>query len=194
MGVFERFPNYIEMLIYALDLSLALILLFFMPSAMTEKKLRKGLQYLDKDNDKAAQYLEEYLESNMITDNERKSALRILGVAHHKRGDDKGAIRCLRDALEGQEKDNDVKAEILGAMGIVYSESGEYQKAVEYFDKTFEVLFSMSKAHIDKTILVQVVSTYIKAGQKEKAIMIYDRLIMISGFKRDKKVEELLGI
>jgi tetratricopeptide (TPR) repeat protein len=194
LEVFEPLPDYIETLIYALDLSIAIILLFFMPSSMAEKKLNKGLKYLDKDNDKAAHYLEEYLDSRMLTDSERKTAMRILGVAHHKRGDDEGAIHYLNKALEGHSRDNDLKVEILGAMGIIYSESGEYQKAVEQFDKTFEILFAMSKAHIDKTILMQVINTYIKAGQKEKAVIIYDRLLLIRGFKRDTRVEELLGI
>jgi len=193
-GMFEALPGYIQTLILVLDLSIAVILSAFMPSAMADRKFNKGLKLLDKDNDKAAKYLKEYLDSNTLSDIDRKHALRILGVAHHKRGDDVKAIECLNEALEGQERDNDLKVEILGAMGIIYSESGEYQKAVEQFDKTFEIIFAMSKAHIDRSIMRQVVSTYIEAGQKEKAILIYDRLQMIRGFKRDKKIEELLGI
>jgi tetratricopeptide (TPR) repeat protein len=165
-----------------------------MPSTMLQKKLNKGLKYLDKDNDKAVQYFEDYLDSKMLTEDERKTALRILGVAHHKRGNDEGAIQYLNKALEGHNEDNDLKVEILGAMGIIYSESGEYQKAVELFDKTFDLIFAMSKAHIDKTTLMQVINAYIEVGQKEKAVLIYDRLLMIRGFKRDTRVEELLGI
>lgn len=194
IGAFESLPDYLRTLILVLDLSTAVILSSFMPSAMADRKFNKGLKLLDKDNDKAAQYLQEYADSKTLSDTDRKHALRILGVAHHKRGDDKKAISCLGQALEGHERDNDLKVEILGAIGIIYSEAGEYQKAVEHFDRTFEIIFAMSKAHIDKSILMQVVSTYIKAGQKEKAVMIYDRLLMIHGFKRDKRVEELLGI
>lgn len=193
-GMFESMPGYLQTFIRVLDISTAVILAYFTPSAMADRKFNKALRLLDKDNDRAALYLEEYLDSRMISENDRKHALRILGVAHHKRGDDEKAINCLNKALEEQEKDNDLKVEILGAMGIIYSESGNYQKAVEQFDKTFEVIFSISKAHIDKSILMQVINTYIKAGQKEKAIMIYDRLLMIRGFKRDRRVEELLGI
>lgn len=192
--VFEPLPDRLETLILSLDVSASVILSWFMPSSMADRKLNKGLKYLDKDSDKAAMYLQEYLESKTLSDSDRKNALRILGVAHHKRGDDEGAIICLKHALEGTDKDNDLKVEILGAMGIIYSESGEYQKAVEHFDRTFNIIFSMSKAHIDKAVLIQVINTYIKAGQKEKAIMLYDRLLMIRGFKRDKRVEELLDI
>ncbi len=194
MDVLELLPDYLEALILALGLSLVVILTWFMPSSMIQKKLDKALKYLDKDNDKAAHYLEDYLDSKMLTENERKTALRILGVAHHKRGDDEGAIHYLNKALEGHDEDNDLKVEILGAMGIIYYESGEYQKAVEQFNKTFDIIFAMSKAHIDKTTLVQVINAYIEAGQKEKAVLIYDRLLMIRGFKRDMRVEELLGI
>jgi tetratricopeptide (TPR) repeat protein len=194
MDIFEALPENLQTLIFALNLSIIVILIFFMPSTMVQKKLNKGLKYLDKDNDKAAHYLEEYLDSRMLSASERKTALRILGVAHHKRGDDQGAIHYLSKALEGHGEDNDLKVEILGAMGIIYSESGEYQKAVEHFDRTFDLIFAMSKAHIDKTILIQVIKAYIEAGQKEKAVLIYDRLLMIRGFKRDIKVEELLGI
>lgn len=192
--IFEPLPDSLETFIISLDVSLAVILSWFMPSSMLDRKLYKGLKYLDKDSDKAVRYLQEYLDSKMLSDSDRKNALRILGIAHHKRGDDEGAIRCLNQALEGHDKDNDLKVEILGAMGIIYSESGEYQKAVEHFDKTFDVMFAMSKAHIDKTVMILVMSTYIKAGQKEKAQLIYDRLMMIRGFRRDKRVEELLDI
>ena len=193
-GVFEPLSDYLETLIRVLSLSATVILSWFMPSSMADRKLNKGIRLLDKDNDRAAQYLEEYLDSKTLSDSDRKNALRILGVAHHKRGDDERAIRCLNQALEGHEKDNDLKVEILGAMGLIFSESGEYQKAVEHFDRAFETIFAMSKAYIDKAVLIQVVNTYIKAGQKEKAVMIYDRLLIIRGFKRDKRVEELLGI
>lgn len=193
-GVFDALPAYLQTLIRVLDISSAVILSAFMPSAMADRKFNKALKLLDKDTDKAAQYLEEYLDSKMLSENDRKQALRILGVAHHKRGDDEKAIRCLSQALVEQERDNDLKVEILGAMGIIYSESGNYQKAVEQFDKTFEIIFAISKAHIDKSILMQVIDTYIKAGQKEKAVIIYDRLLMIRGFKRDERIEELLGI
>lgn len=192
-GIFEALPDRLETLIISLDLSAAVILLWFMPSAMAERKLKKGLKYLEKDSDKAVRCFEEYLDSKMHTEIERKNALRILGIAHHKRGDDKNAIHCLNQALEGQEKDNDLKVEILGAMGIIFSEAGEYQKAVEHFDRAFEIIFSMSRAYIDKNVLVQVMYTYIKAGQKEKAAAIYDRLLMIRGFKRDRRLEKLLN-
>jgi tetratricopeptide (TPR) repeat protein len=192
--LFEPLPDRLETLIISLNISAAVILLWFMPSSIAERKLTKGLNYLDKNNDKAYKYIEGYMNSKMLTDSERKNALRILGVAHHKRGDDKEAINCLNHALLGNDRDNDQKVEILGALGIIYSEAGEYQKAVEYFDKTFEIIFSISKANIADTTIVQVVNTYIKAGQEEKAVRIYDRLLMIQGFKRDKIVEELLDI
>lgn len=192
--VFEPLSDWLETLIISLDVSAAVILLWFMPSSRAERRLKKGLKYLDRDNDKATRYIEGYLNSKMLTDNEKKNAMRILGVAHHKRGDDESAINYLNQALEGNYKDNDLKVEILGAMGIIYSESGEYQKAAEYFDRTFDIIFATSKANIINTTLIQVVNTYIKAGKKEKAVLIYDRLLMISGFKRDKTVEELLDI
>lgn len=192
--VFELQPKYLKTIIVTVDASLAVILSWFMPSSIADRKLNKGLKLLDKDNDKAAKYLEEYLDSKMLSDSERKNILRILGVAHHKRGNDEEAIRFLNQALEGHDRDNDLKVEILGAIGIIYTESGEYQKAVEQFDKTFDIIFAISKAYIDKTVLIQVVNAYIKAGQKEKAVSIYDRLLLIRGFKRDKRVEELLDI
>lgn len=190
----EPLPDWLETLIITAGLSLTVILLWFMPSAIADRKVSKGLKYLDKDNDKAARYFEDYLDSRLLSESERKNTLRILGVVHHKRGNDEEAIRCLTQALEGHGRDNDLKVEILGAMGMIYSESGEYQKAVEHFDRTFDVIFSMSRAHIDKTALFLAVNTYIKAGRKEEALIIYDRLLMIHGFKRDKRVEELLGI
>jgi len=193
-GAFEALPDRSEALIITADVSIVVILLWFMPSSMAERKVKKGIKYLDRDNDKAVRYLEGYLDSKMLTFDERKNALRILGVAHHKRGDDEAAINCLNQALEGNYQDNDLKVEILGAMGVIYSEAGEYQKAADCFDRTFEIIFAMSKANIDKAIFVQVINTYIKTGQKEKALMIYDRLLMIRGFKRDKRVEELLDI
>jgi tetratricopeptide (TPR) repeat protein len=192
--LFEPLPNKLETLIISLDISAAVILLWFMPSSIAERRLIKGLNYLDKNNDKAFKHIEGYMNSKMLTDSERKNALRILGVTHHKRGDDKEAINCLNNALLGNDRDNDQKVEILGALGIIYSEAGEYERAVEYFDKTFEIIFSISKANIDDTTLMKVVNTYIKAGQEGKAVRIYDRLLMIQGFKRDKIVEELLDI
>ena len=193
-GLFEHLPEELKRFIITGDVSMVVILLWFMPSTMAERRLKKGLEYLDRDNDKAVRYIEAYLDSKMLTLNERKHALRVLGVAHHKRGDDAAAIKCLTMALEGNYKDNDLKVEILGAMGVIYSESGEFQKAAECFDRTFEIMFAMSKANIDKAIFIQVINTYIKTGQKEKALMIYDRLLMIQGFTRDKRVEEILGI
>jgi len=192
--VFEPMPDYLETIIIALATSALIIASWFMPSKIAERKLNKGLRLLDKDSDKAVRYLKEYLDFKMLSDIERRNALRILGVAHHKRGDDEEAIHCLTQALEGQDRDNDLKVETLGAIGIIYSEAGEYQKAVEHFDRTFDIIFAMSKAHIDKSIMLQVVNAYIKAGKKEKAVLIYDRLLMIRGFKRDRRVEELLDI
>ncbi|HOE56873.1 MAG TPA: tetratricopeptide repeat protein [Bacillota bacterium] len=192
--LFEPLPRGLETMIISLNVSLTVILLWFMPSSRAERILRKGLRYMDRDNDKAVQYLKEYLDSKMLMDSERKNALRILGVAHHKRGDDEAAIENLQQALEGNDKDNDLKAEVLGAMGVIYSESGEYQKAVEYFDRTFEILFSVSRANVDNTTLILVMNTYIKADQKEKAVQIYDRLSMIRGFKRSRMVEKMLDI
>lgn len=192
--LFEPLPRRLETMIISLNVSLTVILLWFMPSSRAERILRKGLRYMDRDNDKAVQYLKEYLDSKMLMDSERKNALRILGVAHHKRGDDEAAIENLQQALEGNDKDNDLKAEVLGAMGVIYSESGEYQKAVEYFDRTFEILFSVSRANVDNTTLILVMNTYIKADQKEKAVQIYDRLSMIRGFKRSRMVEKMLDI
>jgi len=191
---FESLPDNLETLIISLDLSAAIILLWFMPSSIAERRLLKGLNYLDKNNDKASLYIERYINSKMLTDSERKNAFRILGVAHHKRGDDKEAIHCLKQALIGIDKDNEQKIEIMGALGIIYSEAGEYQKSVEYFERTFDIIFSISKANIDDNTLIQVVNTYIKAGQKEKAVQIYDRLMMIRGFKGNKMAEELLDI
>lgn len=192
--LFEPLPDKLETLIISLDISAAVILLWFMPSSIAERRLTKGLNYLDKNNDKASKYIEGYMNSKMLTDSERKNALRILGVAHHKRGDDKEAIKCLNHALLENDRDNDQKVEILGALGIIYSEAGEHLKAVEYFDRTFDIIFSISKANIDDKTLVQVVNAYIKAGQEEKAVQIYDRLLMIRGFKQNKIVEELLDI
>ncbi|HPL54055.1 MAG TPA: tetratricopeptide repeat protein [Bacillota bacterium] len=192
--LFEPLPRGLETMIISLNVSLTVILLWFMPSSRAERILRKGLRYMDRDNDKAVQYLKRYLSSKILMDSERKNALRILGVAHHKRGDDEAAIENLQQALEGNDKDNDLKAEVLGAMGVIYSESGEYQKAVEYFDRTFEILFSVSRANVDNTTLILVMNTYIKADQKEKAVQIYDRLSMIRGFKRSRMVEKMLDI
>jgi len=193
-GAFNYLTDSLRTFVISAELSATVILLWFMPSAMAERRLVKGVKYLDKDNDKAARYFKEYLGSKTLTDSDRNNALRILGIAHHKRGDDESAIRCLNQALQGYDKDNELKVEILGAMGIIHSELGEYQKAVEYFDKTFEIIFAISKAHIDKESMIQVANTYIKVNKKEQAVMIYDRLLMIQGFKRDKRVEELLGI
>lgn len=193
-GLIDKLSGSLKVIIRTIGSSMIIIAAFFMPSKMAYRKLEKGLKWLDKDNDKAARYLGEYLDSGMLTDIERRNGLRILGVAQHKRGDDEEAVRCLKEALDGQYKDNDLKVEILGAMGMIYSESGEYQKAVEHFDRTFEIIFEMSRAHIDKAALILAFNTYIKAGKKEKAIMIYDRLLMLQGFKRDKKIEELLNI
>lgn len=190
----RSFPGWLQNVLIALGLSLFVILEFFMPSRLAEKKFDKGLKYIDKDNDKAVRYLEEYLESTLLNRNDRSNTLRILGVAYHKKGDTDKAISSLKEALLGFEKNNEQKIEVLGAMGMVYSEAGEYQKAVEHFDKTFELIFSLSKAHIDKAALFLAVNTYIMAGKKEKAAEIYDRLLMIHGFKRDKRVEELLQI
>jgi len=192
-GAFNYFSDSLKTLIISAELSVAVILLWFMPSAMAERKLVKGLKCLDKDSDKSVRYFEEYLDSKTIADSDRNNALRILGIAHHKIGDDGSAIRCLNQALQGHDKDNELKVEILGAMGIIYSGLGEYQKAVEYFDKAFEIIFAISKAHIDKETMIQVVKTYIKVDKKDKAMMIYDRLLLIRGFKRDKRVEELLS-
>lgn len=192
--VMRPLPDGLETAIITVALSLTLILIWFMPSSIADRKVNKGLKYLDRDNDKAVRYFEDYLDSKMLSESERKNTLRIMGVTHHKRGDDEEAIRCLNQALEGHDGDNDLKVEILGAMGMIYSESGEYQKAVEHFDRTFDIIFAMSKAHIDKAALVLAVNTYIKAGKKEKAVMIYDRLLMIQGFRRDRRVEELLDI
>jgi tetratricopeptide (TPR) repeat protein len=193
-AAFSSLPEYLQTLILVLDLSTAVILSGFMPTSMADRKFNKALKLLDKDNDKAVRYLEEYLDSKTLSDNDRQNVLRILGVAHHKRGDDEEAIRCLNLALEGCDKDNNLKVEILGTIGIVCSESGKYQIAAEHFDRAFEIIFATSKAHISKDVLIQVVDTYIKAGQKEKAVRIYDRLMMIRGYKRDKRVEELLDI
>ncbi len=190
----KSLPERLELFIITIGYSMVVILLWFMPSSIAERKAYKGLKYIDRDNDRAAGYFEAYLASKLLSVNERKNALRIMGVIHHKRGDDEKAIDCLEEALECHDKDNDLKVEILGAMGMIYSESGEYQKAVEHFDKTFEVIFSMSKAQIDKAALLLAVDTYIKAGRREAAVNIYDRLLLIHGFKRDKRVEELLGI
>lgn len=193
-GFFESLPARLQTLIITVDVSMVIILLWFMPSSIIERRLNRGLKYMDRDNDKAVRYLERYLDSKMLTLSEEKNALRILGVAHHKRGDDESAISCLSQALEGNYRDNDLKVEILGAMGVIHAEAGEYQKATDCFDRTFEIIFAISKANIDKAILFQVINTYIKAGQEEKAHMIYDRLLMIQEFKRDKRVEELLGL
>ncbi len=191
---FKLLPEYLRTMILVLDLSTAVILSGFMPSSMADRKFYKAIKLLDKDNDKAVQYLEEYLESKTLSDNDRQNVLRILGIAHHKRGDGEKAIGCLNLALQGYDKDDDLKVEILGAMGMIFSELGEYQKAVERFDRAFEIIFARSKAYIDKAVLMLVMNTYIKAGQKEKAVTIYDRLMMIRGYKRDKRVEELLDI
>ena len=193
-GLIEPLSDRLEIFINTIGFSILIILLLFMPSKMADRELDKGLKYLDKDNDKAVRYINKYLGSKMLIDIERRNGLRILGVAHHKRGDDKAAVHCLNKALEGHYKDNDLKVELLGAIGIIYSESGDYQKAVEYFDRTFDIIFSISKAHIDNMTIIQVANAYINAGKKEKAVMIYDRLLLIQGFKRDKRVEELLGI
>lgn len=183
-----------EVFVKSIGIAIGIISIFFMPSKMADRNFEKGLKWLNKDNDKAVVYFEKYLASKMLTDIERRNGLRVLGVAHHERGDDEAAISCLKEALEGQYKDNDLKVELLGAIGIIYSGSGDYQIAVEYFDKAFEIIFATSKAHIDKTTILQVMNSYIESGKKEKAVNIYDRLLMIRGFKRDKRVEELLGI
>lgn len=190
----ESFPDWLETILITLGLSMIVILEWFMPSKMAGRKFNKGLRYMDRDNDKAVRYLEDYLDSRLLTQGERSNTLRILGVAYHKKGDTDKAINSLKQALPGFERDNDQKIEVLGAIGMVYSETGDYQKAVEHFNKTFEIIFSLSRAHIDKAALFLAVNTYIKAGKKAEAVAIYDRLLMIHGFKRDKGIEELLGI
>ena len=190
-GFFASLPDRLQTFIITADISMIIILLWFMPSSIAARRLKKGIEHLDKDSDKAVRYIESYLDSRMLTVNERKHTLRILGVAHHRRGDDAAAISYLSQALEGNCRDNDLKIEILGAMGIIYAETGEFQKAVDCFDRTFEIIFSISKANIDKAILFQVINAYINTGQKDKALRIYDRLLMINGFKRDKRVEEV---
>jgi len=190
--IIKTFPGWVQTVLITLGLSLFVILEFFMPTKLTERKFERGLKYIDKDNDKAVRYLEDYLESSLLDRSERSNTLRILGVAYQKKGDTDKAISSLNESLLGFERDNEQKIEVLGAMGIVYSEAGEYQKAVEHFDRTFELIFSLSKAHIDKAALLLAMNAYIMAGRKEKAVEIYDRLLMIHGFKRDKRVEELL--
>lgn len=192
--IMRSFPGWLQTALITLGLSLFVILEFFMPTKLAERKFEKGLKYMDKDNDKAVRYLEDYLETGMLNRSERSNTLRILGVAYQKQGDTEKAIISLKESLMGFERDNEQKIEVLGAMGIVYSEAGEYQKAVEHFDKTFELVFSLSKAHIDKAALLLAMNAYIMAGKRAKAVEIYDRLLMIHGFKRDKSVEELLQI
>lgn len=192
--IMKSFPGWLQTALITLGLSLFIILEFFMPTKLAERKLEKGLKYMDKDNDKAVRYLEDYLETGMLNRSERSNTLRILGVAYQKQGDTDKAINSLKESLMGFERDNEQKIEVLGAMGIVYSEAGEYQKAVEHFDRTFELIFALSKAHIDKAALLLAMNAYIMAGKKAKAVEIYDRLLMIHGFKRDERVEELLHI
>lgn len=192
LGAFDSLPGYQQNLILALALSTGVILTYFMPSKIADRYFEKAMKHIDKDPDKAIEYLEEYISSRTISDNERKHALRVLGVTHFQKGDYSKAIEILKQVLESHGKDNELKVEVLGVLGIIYSEAGDYQQAVEYFDRTFEVIFSISKAYIDKNILFQVMNTYIKAGQQERARLIYDRLLMIRGFRRNKRIEELL--
>ncbi len=144
-GAFEALPDRSEALIITADVSIVVILLWFMPSSMAERKVKKGIKYLDRDNDKAVRYLEGYLDSKMLTFDERKNALRILGVAHHKRGDDEAAINCLNQALEGNYQDNDLKVEYW-ENGVLFR-GGEYQKAEMLKDFKY---ICMSKAILQR--------------------------------------------
>lgn len=192
--IMKTFPGWLQTALVTIGWSMFVILEFFMPTRLAGRKFDKGLKYLDKDNDKAVRYLEDYLGTGLLDISERSNTLRILGVAYQKKGDTDKAIDSLKESLLGFERDSEQKIEVLGAMGIVYSEAGEYQKAVEHFDRTFELIFSLSKAHIDKAALLLAMNAYIMAGKSEKAVDIYDRLLMIHGFKRDRRVEELLQI
>ena len=44
--------------------------------------------------------------------------------------DDEAALKYLKQALEGNDQDNELKAEILGAMGIIHSESESTKRQI----------------------------------------------------------------
>ncbi|MCK4718519.1 MAG: tetratricopeptide repeat protein, partial [Thermoplasmata archaeon] len=72
-------------------------------------------------------------------------SLRGLGYLHWRRGNLTGAIKHYDQGLAAIENRpaGKIQALIYTDMGSIYSETGEYDKTIEYFDKSLKILESV---------------------------------------------------
>ena len=75
--------------------------------------------------------------------------------------------------------DNKVEGKILGNLGIIYKNLGEYQKAIEYHEQSIEISQQYGERHGESNSLTNLGLTYSSLGNFQKAVEYHEQALKI---------------
>jgi len=88
------------------------------------------------------------------------------------------ALQFFEDLLEEELVDK-LKGEVLGEAGLVYHAKGEWDKAIDYYQRSLEILEKVGDEHGMATTFNNLGSVYHAKGEWDKAIDYYQRSLEI---------------
>lgn len=169
------------------------------PESRLETKLKKARKSRDKH--KAINLFKEALSSEYISKDDKILVLEELAELYFDIGElDQSSyyyykgIEHIQKELEQSFLPETERMQALGKIGFYYYNTKNYELAVNYLDRALDIGLYKPDFNPDADITLKIIKVYLSNDQQQKAIHIYNTLLQRKKFKKNKEVEEILGI
>jgi len=107
------------------------------------------------------------------------STITSLGIALRKVGDNLGALRCWRRALEllQLKEDDELRAGVLVSLGSLHSDQRDYDKAVVLFEESLELYTRINNRRESANVLLNLGLSYQRQGKYDVARGFFEQSI-----------------
>jgi tetratricopeptide (TPR) repeat protein len=96
-------------------------------------------------------------------------------------GDHIAGMKCLEQALEIAQKQNrQLEPHILGNIGMVYADTGQTEKALEYYQQALSINRALEDRKGESAMLNNIAGVFSSTGQPKKALKLYRQALQIS--------------
>jgi lipoprotein NlpI len=147
----------------------AFLLLSGVSRAQTSSDLSTCIREVDGDPTVVVRACTTALQSNILSETNRRGALNNRGIAYRNQGDYQHAIDDFREAIKINPNDD----KVLNNLGALYMNQGDYDHAIESYDAAI-------KLNPDYFIAIKNRgAAYVNKGDYQRAMMDYDHALML---------------
>ena len=138
--------------------------------AQSSSEMTTCINEIDGDPNVVIQACSTALQSQVISETNRRSALNNRGIAYRNKGDYDHAIQDFNDAIRINPNDD----KLLNNLGAAYMNLGDYDRAIENYDKAIRLNPDYFIALKNRG------AAYVNKGEYQRALMDYDHALMLN--------------